>query len=87
MMQICEAAMPEELKRMNVVAGKATIEKMLEERAGSEEKKRKIRLIDERIKRMWRAAWRITEFRRVSTVQVRGCVHEGSGMCGMGDND
>ena len=38
---------------MNVVAGKATIEKMVEERAESEEKKRKIRLIDEGVKRMY----------------------------------
>ena len=55
--------MPEELKKMNivagkatiekmVVAGKATIEKMVEERAESEEKKRKTRLIDEGVKRM-----------------------------------
>ena len=41
MMQVHEAAMLEELKKMSVVAGKATTEKMVEERAGSEEKKEK----------------------------------------------
>ena len=33
--------MPEELNKMNIVAGKATIEKMVEKRAENEEKKRK----------------------------------------------
>ena len=53
MMRIYQAAMPEELKKMNIVAGKATIEKMAEERAENEEKKRKIRLIDEGVKRKY----------------------------------
>ena len=51
MMRIYEAAMPEELKKMNIVAGKATIEKMVQQRAENEKKKRKIRLIDQGVQR------------------------------------
>ena len=45
--------MPEELRKMNIVAGKATIEKLLGERAGGKERKGKLRLIREGIKRQY----------------------------------
>ena len=40
-----EAAVPRELRDRNIVAGKATIEKLVEERAFEKERNRKVRLI------------------------------------------
>ena len=85
-MRIYGAAMPEEPNKMNIVARKATIEKMAEERAENEEKKRKWRS-QEKVCSERERPGRNTEFRRSAGVQVRGCVHEGSVLCGMFENE
>ena len=46
-----EAAVPSELRDRNIVAGKATIEKLVEERASEKERKKKVRLIEEGVRR------------------------------------
>ena len=51
MMQIYEVAVSRELRDRNIVAGKATIEKLVEERAFEKERKKKVRLIKEGIRR------------------------------------
>ena len=53
MMQMHEAVEPRELRDRNIVAGKATIEKLVEERAFEKERNRKVRLIKEGIRRMY----------------------------------
>ena len=50
-MQMYEAAVPRELRDRNIVAGKATIEKLVEERAFEKERKKKVRLIKEGVRR------------------------------------
>ena len=50
MMQMYEAAVPRELRDRNIVAGKATIEKLVEERTFEKERKKKVRLIKEGIR-------------------------------------
>ena len=51
MMQRYEAAVPRELrdKMVDIVAGKATIEKLVDERRFEKERKKKVRLIKEGI--------------------------------------
>ena len=51
MMQMYEAAVPRELRERNTVAGKATIEKLVEEITFEKERKKKVRLIKEGIRR------------------------------------
>ena len=51
MMQMYEAAVPRELRERNIVAGKAAIERLVEERAFEKERKKKVRLIKEGIRR------------------------------------
>ena len=53
MMQMYEAGDPRELRDRNIVAGKATIERMVEERAFEKERKKKVRLIKEGIRRKY----------------------------------
>ena len=53
MMQIYEVAVPRELRDRNIVAGKATIEKLVEERTFEKERNRKVRLIKEGIRRKY----------------------------------
>ena len=66
MMQMYEVAVQRELRDRNIVAGKATIEKLVHERAFEKERKRKVRLIKERIRRecegwrLWRTGHRST---------------------------
>ena len=50
-MQVYEAAVPRVLGDRNIVAGKATIEKPVEERAFEKEGKKKVRLIKEGVRR------------------------------------
>ena len=50
-MQMCEAAVPGELRDRNIVTGKAMIEKLVEERAFEKERKKKVRLMKEEIRR------------------------------------
>ena len=51
MMQMYEAAVPRELRDRNIVAGKATIEKLVAERKFEKERTKKVRLIEEGIRR------------------------------------
>ena len=51
MMQMYEAAVPRELRDRNLVAGKATIEKLVAERKFEKERKKKVSLIKEGIRR------------------------------------
>ena len=51
MMQMYEAGVPRELRDGNIVAEKATIERLVEERAFKKERKKKVRLIKEGIRR------------------------------------
>ena len=50
-MQMYEAAVPREPRDKNIVAGKATIEKLVDERRFEKERKKKVRLIKEGIRR------------------------------------
>ena len=53
MMQIYEAGVPRELRERNIVAGKVTIERLVEERVFEKERKKKVRLIKEGIRRKY----------------------------------
>ena len=53
MMQMYEAAVPRELRDKNIVAGKATIEKLVAERKFEKERKKKVSLIKEGIRRRY----------------------------------
>ena len=54
MMLMFESAVPREIRGGSIVAGKATIEKLVEERAFEKERNRKVRLIEEGIRRFSR---------------------------------
>ena len=45
--------MPRESRERNIVAGEATIERLVEERAFEKERKRKVRLTEEGIRRKY----------------------------------
>ena len=53
MMQMYEVVVPRELRDRSIVAGKATIEKLVEERTFEKERNRKVRLIKEGIRRKY----------------------------------
>ena len=51
MMQMYEAGVPRESTERNIVAGKTTIERLVEERAFEKDRKKKVRLVKEGIRR------------------------------------
>ena len=53
MMQMYEVVVPRELRDRSIVAGKATIEKLVQERTFEKERNRKVRLIKEGIRRKY----------------------------------